>query len=46
VPAGNAPEPTLGDYALPRLFDLREICLRVVRECREELQRPLDDEEE
>ncbi len=35
----------LGAYVLPRLFDLREICLRVVRECRQELQRPLDDEE-
>lgn len=41
-----ATAPSLGDYALPRLFDLREICLRVVRECREELQRPLDDDED
>lgn len=45
--AGNfAPTPSLSAYALPRLFDLREICLRVVRECREELQRPLDDDED
>lgn len=31
--------------ALPRLFDLREIWLRVIAECREELERPVDDEE-
>ena len=32
------------DDALPRLFDLREIWLRVIAECREELDRPVDDD--
>jgi hypothetical protein len=32
------------EEALPRLFDLREIWLRVITECREELERPAEDE--
>lgn len=32
------------EQALPRLFDLREIWLRVIAECREELEQPSDDE--
>lgn len=38
-------ESSLNAFALPRLFDLREICLRVVRECRQGQERPRDDEE-
>ncbi len=32
------------DQAIPRFFDLREIWLRVIAECREELSRRVDDE--
>jgi hypothetical protein len=32
------------DVAMPQLFDLREIWLRVMGECRAELDRPVDDE--
>ena len=32
------------DDAHPRLFDLREIWLRVIHECRQELERRVDDE--
>ena len=34
------------ENAMPRLFDLREVWLRVMGECREELARPDDDSDE
>jgi hypothetical protein len=34
------------EEALPRFFDLREIWLRVIAECREELERPVEDDDE
>ena len=32
------------EQALPRFFDLREVWLRVIAECRDELERPADEE--
>ncbi len=37
---------TWRDDALPRMFDLREVWLRVITECREELERPADDDDD
>lgn len=34
------------EEALPRFFDLREIWLRVINECRQELERPVEDDDE
>lgn len=44
-----APSRALAGYreqALPRLFDLREIWLRVMHECRQELERPVEDDDD
>ena len=35
---------TFREHALPRVFDLREIWLRVINECRDELDRPEENE--
>lgn len=40
------PLTTLRDDIFPKLFDLREIWLRVMNECREELERPSDEEDD
>lgn len=38
------PVQTWREEMLPRFFDLREVWLRVMAECREELDRPIDDD--
>jgi hypothetical protein len=40
----HPPVAAFREEALPMLFDLREIWLRVINECRHELNRPMDEE--
>jgi hypothetical protein len=42
--AGHPGLTAFREDAWPRLFDLREIWLRVINECRDELSRPIDEE--
>lgn len=43
---GNRTLVALREEIYPKLFDLREIWFRVISECREELDRPSDDDDE